>query len=946
MDFCMPDVNYNTSNSHDSVLLATSSTGEVSSQAPTWSLMHETFQCDTVLSTPRTTITGIHAYSNKLLLVDANHILTHYQVPEPSAAHENAGESKELKTLQSVKNFCKSKPVRLHAIKETEMLLVLVDSYLSIFSLVTLELQQRLNTTKGATSFSVWSGVDHSSGIPILSTHVAVCVKRQLLLFTWLDAEFEGERHFDCPDRAKEAAFLTGTCIVVGMTNDFVSVDTTTGTVEAMPLPISSFGAVSTTMGYLGSRAPRPILTRTSDQMLLVRDVQSSFIDAQCNILETKSVNWQTAPEFVGYTYPYLIVVLKSKVEVRNSKSGTLLQNFDLAGIQILNDGKNLFLSSAHKVIRLTPVSYAEQVEKLIATDQLMEALSLLSILDSVLLDDKAALVRRTKELRARDLFHQEQFDASMDLFSESWSIPSVVVKMLPRLEDSRTESTLTNHSDVSVAEAKEQTLNADKSQASLDTAASSQKVTEIVPALNDPDSPVSRAAYRSLSTYLARTRRLLTRFLSNPPSASSEDQYYSPWPQCMPLTSTQIEGELGIADTSLLRIYIMISPGLVGSLVRLPNRCDPAVVKDYLVEEDRWKELVDFYYSKNLHTDALTLAKDKDAVNMAIQYLQRLDVTNWNVITAFAPWVLTTSTTQAKAEGQDDGERDEADDNPAMDIFTEASREAESFDREQVVDFLTSIDSKFGVEYLEFLINTQNDSNPRFSEALITLYISSLQVIPLLQFLSSERNSSVPTRIYSKLPHTPDFYEARAVVLAMMHNLAKALEIFVYKIRVPHRSEAFAASQYAKFPDSFEMLLTLYLTPSKAGEDVMVAEALDLLARHGPRLSSSLILDTLPPSITVSAVTTYFTSSLRSTLSTYHSRLIESKLRDTALVNLQVEVTRKRQRSVLVTDDRVCASCHKRLGNSVVAVFPDSRVVHYGCQRRYELESHAQVDV
>jgi Vam6/Vps39-like protein vacuolar protein sorting-associated protein 39 len=41
------------------------------------------------------------------------------------------------------------------------------------------------------------------------------------------------------------------------------------------------------------------------------------------------------------------------------------------------------------------------------------------------------------------------------------------------------------------------------------------------------------------------------------------------------------------------------------------------------------------------------------------------------------------------------------------------------------------------------------------------------------------------------------------------------------------------------------------------------------------------------------------------------------------------------RNRRVVVSEDRVCGVCHKRLGGSVIAVLPDNSVVHYGCLNR-----------
>ncbi|KAK3297751.1 vacuolar sorting protein 39 domain 2-domain-containing protein [Chaetomium fimeti] len=41
------------------------------------------------------------------------------------------------------------------------------------------------------------------------------------------------------------------------------------------------------------------------------------------------------------------------------------------------------------------------------------------------------------------------------------------------------------------------------------------------------------------------------------------------------------------------------------------------------------------------------------------------------------------------------------------------------------------------------------------------------------------------------------------------------------------------------------------------------------------------------------------------------------------------------RNRRVVIAEERVCGVCHKRIGGSVVAVLPDSVVVHYGCLGR-----------
>lgn len=868
--------------------------------------MHEAFTCRLVLESARS-IAALHAYGNKLLVCDSTCTLSHYTVEERigEAAKGDAPEKAHVHTLRTVKQFSKGKPSQLHAIKETGALLVLVDGYISLYSLQSLELQQRLDDTKGATSFVVHSGIEHSSGIPVVHTRVAVCSKRQILLYTWLDSEFHEERHYTLPDRARAAEFLNDKQLVVGLPSDFIVLDIsagpTDGNVEAIQVQTIG-GAMSTTMGYLGTRQPKPILSRTSGQMLLVRDIQSTLIDSDANIVTAKSIGWGTAPEHVGYTYPYLVVVLKNRVEIRNARLGTLLQHFDVANVQILNDGKSLFLATANKVYRLDAVPYAEQIESLIEADQLEQAQSVLEVLDAVLLDSKEGLLRRVKGLKARALIAEGEFDRGMELFGDSWATPSTVVDCLP--EEPHSASAGKSGDESSSDEA-------DVTQTS--TADSSRKVTETLEAVSEDDSR-RKAAFSAMAAYLARTRRLLARFISAPPERSSDDQYLTPWPECQPLTTAQLEHELEVADTTLLRVYIANSPSLVGSLVRLTNRCDPAVVREYLVREGRWRELVDFYASKKLFNDAFELLKEKDAVETAVQLMQRLDATDWAVIERWAPWLL---------------ENDPA----AIDIFCEPSRENETFDRAAVARYLSRVGSRFATRYLEHLTRELGDSSPAFSEQLLSLYLEAGNHVALLEFLQSEHNSASPQRIYEKVPKDDATYlEVRAVLLAQMGRLRNALEIYVHEIGDADRTEAFAIRQHARNDEVFETLLDLYLAPGRP----YISEALNVLKRHGPRVDAENVLRRLPESVSIEQIQSYLGTRLRDNLKHTNSGLIEAGLRRSDLVAAQAVLFDQRARHHIVTQDRLCASCGKRLANSVLAAFPNKALTHYGCQAAY----------
>jgi len=56
------------------------------------------------------------------------------------------------------------------------------------------------------------------------------------------------------------------------------------------------------------------------------------------------------------------------------------------------------------------------------------------------------------------------------------------------------------------------------------------------------------------------------------------------------------------------------------------------------------------------------------------------------------------------------------------------------------------------------------------------------------------------------------------------------------------------------------------------------------------------------------------------------------ANLRKTELVRWNERLMDVKGKKVRVGEERVCPVCHKRLGRSVISVFPSGEVVHYGC--------------
>ena len=158
--------------------------------------------------------------------------------------------------------------------------------------------------------------------------------------------------------------------LCLGLSSDYTILDTSTSTFSDTFSPVTTsssalgaLGGMGVGIGYLGSRAP-PLLSvhLPENQILLVKDTLSAFLDADGKPMDRKQIPWKDAPEKIGWTYPYLIALMSKGVGVWNPERGKLVQRIDLQGVTMLNDGKLLYVANHTHVWRLVPYSYDSQV--------------------------------------------------------------------------------------------------------------------------------------------------------------------------------------------------------------------------------------------------------------------------------------------------------------------------------------------------------------------------------------------------------------------------------------------------------------------------------------------------------------------------------------------------------------------------------------------------------
>jgi tetratricopeptide (TPR) repeat protein len=396
--------------------------------------------------------------------------------PEPEPAQNGAtngdangeppttpAKAKAADLLREEDKFSRRPVQQLAIIKEANILVSLSDNHVSIHDLQTYQLQEKLEKTRGATTFAAASNIvkDPTTGIPSIVSRLAVAVKRKIILWTWQDMELSGDAtEMSLIASVKSLTWATGTKLVAGMDPGFVMVGIESQEVQDIVKPGAMgdagsqggarFGAVSSSgMGYMGmgSWVPKPLATRLGEgQMLLAKDVNSLFIDTDGNALDKRQVPWPFAPETLAYSYPYMLALQapsKGSLEVRNPDTLNLLQSISLPNVTFLHvpqpnislahAGKGFLVASDRCIWRMGAQSYETQIDQLTANGRYDEALSLLNMLEDTLLQDKEGRVREIKTLKAEALFHDKKWHDAMDLFIDARAPPERVIALYPR---------------------------------------------------------------------------------------------------------------------------------------------------------------------------------------------------------------------------------------------------------------------------------------------------------------------------------------------------------------------------------------------------------------------------------------------------------------------------------------------------------------------------------
>lgn len=753
-------------------------------------------------------IEAVLAFGDRLLVGLANGSLRVYRVNEvsveggPGGDGEGNGDDgdgerrakiKPTDLLREVEKFSRYKVEQLAVVKEARVLVSLSGGYVSLYDLHSYELQEQLSKTKGASTFAVTSNIvnDPETGVPGIVSRLAVAVKRKILLWTWRDMELESETgEISLVSGIKSLTYVSGSKIVAGLGSHFVMVDVESSAVTDLSGPgsiggpggqesgrLAGVGVASMSYIGMGGMVPRPLATRLmKGEVLLAKDINTHFIDLEGNSLGRRQIPWSHAPVEVGYSYPFLLALhdaSKGVLEVRNPETLSLLQSVTLpsasvmhipqSNISLAHAGQGFLVASDRVIWRMEALSYDTQIDALAEKGYLDEAISLISMLEAALLEDKPRRLREVKFEKAQELFRMGKYRDSMDLFTEISTSPEFVIRLYPRIiagdlsireeqedsdsgADSQPQPNGTQPHEIAEDGAASKTIpEAPSLRSSLrGKADGSSDAGSVRGKLEDSQTDNAlegkdlKAAVRELQAYLADVRRRFQRFL-NPdgtlkvpdPLNNTADEFTDSVTKLLDISQDDTEEtfterlreKAKLVDTTLFRAHMYATPSLAGSLFRIANFCDPDVVMEKLEQTGRYNDLIDFLYGKKLHQQALELlqkfgqaeAAEETAPQLhgprrTVGYLQNLASDKIDLILRFAEWPV-----------REDPEL-------GMEIFLADTENAETLPRHQVLDFLRKIDLTLAVRYLEHVIGELNDMTPDLHQMLLYLYLERLQ--------------------------------------------------------------------------------------------------------------------------------------------------------------------------------------------------------------------------
>lgn len=421
----------------------------------------------------------------------------------------------------------------------------------------------------------------------------------------------------------------------------------------------------------------------------------------------------------------------------------------------------------------------------------------------------------------------------------------------------------------------------------------------------------------------------------------------------------------LSLVETVLFKTYVLYFPSMVGPLIRVENLCDKAVVVSDLKDKKMYKELIDFYYYKGMHHDALEFlfdfhghSKDEqseaniNARDFIIKYLMLLPNEKLDDLFYYLTKLLGTI--------NDIHVRNEI----LVSIFENNNIINLKRDSLKIYNYVDGIDKSLSLKYLEFASSTINDVNPEIYNHLVKRYVFDLNnanknkledflknsnlhynpsdVILILKSVTSDHTVSIETKNFILLMQVYPYYRLKEheisidILFNKLGDYKKAQEycnkIYVdntivgSKMLIFFLKEIIEKEYYGKENESKKELLVIFLKDYRDKLDIVEA------------------LKAIPLSVPVKDIKDLLIYSLRHKKMRNEDLSLKKNIMRNELTNLNYSINHKSADFIGINSKNICCICKKRFHSftteSIFWFYTSNEkeiIVHYNCRKSLE---------
>lgn len=802
--------------------------------------------------------------------------------------------------------------------------------------------------------------------------------------------------------------------ILLGIERDYVLLELNTFGISLMTgggnLEIFTHATSFTYFGLSVSDSLVWTLLTGGNLIILIKDTTVVQLDKSSNTISTSPIKLSTVPLAVVFINPmYLVVIYSKRLEVIDIK-GSIIQKFlhHIMSNQILADfdGSTLVLASGSNIFQLNVVSYQQQLTqylsisgrilgtsrqldndlKLIGTDKAIQLVTLLPSDSGDYFDTV-----KSKELKLRDLYklkavylfeaYSKYHESLVEIGSEWLLSFRDVLALFPDFLNA--EIRLGKNEGNGKGAPLQNTLNPVKhitiedlesnpiTESEYETDATARKsIKPVKRSLKMQNTRRFVKAVNNLIIYLTEQRRILLQFQAK---RTIQWKHVELEPiDIYPPVENQLKQVSIIIDTSLFLCYFYCKPMLLGPLLRLPNnQCDSKIVHQCLMsnvhnhiqqrnlkQPNFIKELLDFYYGRGLHKEALqmmyNLAHDEvqpshsnedDNVyddfirspQLTVQYLLKLTNEHLSLILEYAEWVIDDDALNSKR------------------LFMNDSYECESYDPEMIYLFFIKRKSySTAVTYLEWLLNESDikeklkktKSFNAFETKLCCLYLKEIknevnkdEYYNKLCTVLSQSELYDPWPVLKDIPTTDDkMLRLTVFVYKRLEEHEKAIDVLYSQLNDLDAAMKYCSQMYEK-PNGAILGTNLF---HKLLEDLLLdlEENIDdistLLSQEGSKMSVHKVFELLPPSFPLNKLSHFLTSQIQKVGNKVHESRMCSQLYKAGSTNLKHKVLNLQDEAYKINSSKQkCSICNERLGYGYFTVSSDESIVHYGCAQK-----------